>query len=53
MTLEQALQILLKTLVMREGLSLQEAADTVTAWNVLVNTATKPAQNGIDDKKTR
>ena len=42
MTPEQALQFLMSVLVLKAGLSVQDAANVVQAWNTLAE-AVKPA----------
>jgi hypothetical protein len=44
MTPEQALQILIQTLVTKQGLSVQDCATVAQAWNVVVTAITKPAE---------
>lgn len=43
MTPEQALQFLMNVLVLKEGLTMQEAAAAVSAWNVIAE-AIKPKE---------
>lgn len=42
MTPEQALQYLMSVLVLRAGLNVQEAAQSVQAWNVIAEAIKQP-----------
>ena len=47
MTPEQALQYLMNVLVLKAGLSVQDAAVVVQAWNVIAE-ALKPAPSKVE-----
>ena len=51
MTPEQALQFLLQTLVVKPGLSVQEIANVVAAWNLVAEALTKKPEPQLPTKE--